>query len=1169
MKNAALKKLFAIVLVITMCVSLLPVSAAAEEPAGDAEQTEEVVYQADQEQAEEEMQDDEQIDEEPDEDEQPDEGETPETVCVIFACDPAETEVTVRDAEGAEIAPEEDGSYLLVPGSYTYSASCEGYVYVENVEFIIDGGTETMEIEISLQAVQNSGTGDEAEALKALNDETLTDVYAKTNGIIASGECGAEGVYLKWTLNKNGVLTISGTGAMMDYADNEGFIMPLPWESYAAQIKTIVIDNGVTTIGLRAFEGCSSLSTVIIPDSVTSIGADAFMDCTSLTHVTIPAGVTRIGDAVWNVFVGCSALTAIDVDPQNQSFTSKDGILYDETMEWLLVCPEGKTGVLTIPDGVKAVVVMAAIGCDKLTGIKIPDSLTDISFHAFQNCTGLTKLTIPESVTRIGFCAFSGCDKLKEIEFCHPAGAALTFENLHGTSPNAFSSNTKLATTIKVPDVNKINTSISKYDWAGDNRTITYESSSIISTGFKFGVDTFPFDNSSLAFGDSHYISYQDYVKLLEQVPLLFKYEFLYDKTYYYLEFPNDHFKGVCFGMSALMGLLFYDYVNLDSYVQMCVEPNQLPFPVNYPELESLFNYTNVLQRCYQPIIWEEPQSALGWRVVDDLLNKKLVIMCFQDHAVLGYAIDPISDDEYYIVYYADPDLLTAEPVTLEINKKSFEIRETSKLRFNYLVDDFEDLAAKLPDRSRPSSATIKTQAMLWTSVTSFTISGGGQSSTVNGSEISGNFPIYILPTINGDGNNSYLYGISESREYDVDIGSGGNNHIGVYFPDADSVTITESDASHYHFKPNGEASLSGATAPSVVRTNAAFDDIEQLVSISGSFSDLTLQPSASKLKIQSSKKVDGWDILISSDNGEQKVGTDKSEANVILVKDNASGEEPYYTIQLEDGTIISEEQTKYILSIPASEGLNEQSYVYIDGIEHKVEADNTVIITTPNANTMVTYSYNDPNAADPHSKYPTGMKVWKLKLENNSYTAKRIPEFDDLLRYSGCSIRITGNKGIRMITSVDGALKASLINDSVAGYTLEEYGTLLCFSSEMVNGSLCLEDSYARHNYAYSRAAGTDPVFKYVGSTIQYTNVLVGFDLKQCADDIAMRPYIVLSDESGNRFTIYGGIVQRSIGYIAYQNRSAFASDDPAYDYIWDIIHHVYGDKYDADYKK
>lgn len=212
---------------------------------------------------------------------------------------------------------------------------------------------------------------------------------------------------------------------------------------------------------------------------------------------------------------------------------------------------------------------------------------------------------------------------------------------------------------------------------------------------------------------------------------------------------------------------------------------------------------------------------------------------------------------------------------------------------------------------------------------------------------------------------------------------------------------------------------------------------------------------------------------------------------------------------------------------------------------------------------------YNVSDSADTHSKYPTSMEVYLLCDEDGEAKVKRIPEFDDLLRYSGCSIRITGNKGIRMITSVDGALKSTLINGSVEGYTLEEYGTLLCFSSEMVNGSLCLEDSYARHNYAYSRANGADPVFKYSGSTIQYTNVLVGFSLDQCKEDIAMRPYIVLSDAQGNRHTVYGGIVQRSVGYIAYQNRNAFSPSNPAYDYIWDIIHHVYGDKYDAEYKK
>ena len=67
----------------------------------------------------------------------------------------------------------------------------------------------------------------------------------------------------------------------------------------------------------------------------------------------------------------------------------------------------------------------------------------------------------------------------------------------------------------------------------------------------------------------------------------------------------------------------------------------------------------------------------------------------------------------------------------------------------------------------------------------------------------------------------------------------------------------------------------------------------------------------------------------------------------------------------------------------------------------------------------------------------------------------------------------------------------------------------------------------------------------------------------------IAMRPYIILEDENGDTVTIYGGIVYRSIGYIAYQNRKAFTPGSAAYEYVWNIIHYVYGKQYDADYKK
>ena len=262
----------------------------------------------------------------------------------------------------------------------------------------------------------------------------------------------------------------------------------------------------------------------------------------------------------------------------------------------------------------------------------------------------------------------------------------------------------------------------------------------------------------------------------------------------------------------------------------------------------------------------------------------------------------------------------------------------------------------------------------------------------------------------------------------------------------------------------------------------------------------------------------------------------------------------------------------------PGSVDLNDIAKDF-DGSSIGMDADGKTIapdgegnyptLTVPEGNTVLlsVSTYNLPEGADPHARYPVGMAVYKLTNTDGTTTVERISELDNLLRYAGSSIRITGNKGIRMITGISSSLKNALTGGGAAGYTLEEYGTVLCWSSE-INGGLSLTDGYARHNYAYSRANGADPVFRYAGDTIQYTNVLVGFSSEQCVDDIAMRPYITLRDADGNTYTLYGGIVNRSIGYIAYQNRGAFAPGTNAYNYIWDIIHFVYGDAYDEDYK-
>ncbi len=203
--------------------------------------------------------------------------------------------------------------------------------------------------------------------------ETPFDITVSAAEITQSGSCGENVTY---TLDKEGTLTISGTGEMEDYyyADS-----PF-WDNY--DIKKVIIEDGVTRIGDYAFSSCSALESITIPDSMTSIGRGAFDNCSSLTSITIPESVTNIEESVLNF---CTSLAEIKVDDNNTAYSSKDGVLFDKNKETIIRFPEGNT----------------------CTDYTIPDSVTSIGEYAFY-CTSLTDITIPDSVTSIGRGAFNG-----------------------------------------------------------------------------------------------------------------------------------------------------------------------------------------------------------------------------------------------------------------------------------------------------------------------------------------------------------------------------------------------------------------------------------------------------------------------------------------------------------------------------------------------------------------------------------------------------------------------------------------------------------------------------------------------------------------------------------------------------------------------------------------
>ena len=233
--------------------------------------------------------------------------------------------------------------------------------------------------------------------LAVLMIASLLPATALAAGIVDSGICGAEGdgSNLTWTLDSDGVLTISGSGDMhgYDYGSSGA-----PWDD--SRVKSAVIAEGVTSIGSYAFDDCKSLTSVTIPDSVTSIDQYAFYKCEFLTSVTIPGSVTSIGVGA---FAYCKSLTSVTIP---NSVTS---INYEAFRS----C-ESLTSV-TIPDSVTSIDMSAFYGCSSLTSVTIPDSVTSIGVYAFGACISLTSVTIPDSVTSIGQSAFYKCESLTSV----------------------------------------------------------------------------------------------------------------------------------------------------------------------------------------------------------------------------------------------------------------------------------------------------------------------------------------------------------------------------------------------------------------------------------------------------------------------------------------------------------------------------------------------------------------------------------------------------------------------------------------------------------------------------------------------------------------------------------------------------------------------------------
>ncbi|MCH5151025.1 MAG: leucine-rich repeat domain-containing protein, partial [Spirochaetales bacterium] len=218
--------------------------------------------------------------------------------------------------------------------------------------------------------------------------------------------------------------TISNGGTSLTIRSNDGFEAFKNDKNYSySKLTSVIIGNGITSIGNYAFSDCSSLTSITIPNGVTSIGSNAFQNCSSLTSITIPDSVTSIDNSA---FSGCSRLTSITI-PSNVIFI-RDFVFYGCSSLTTVTIPNGITSIdnsafsgcsrltnVIIPNGVTSIGDRAFQGCSSLTSITIPNGVTSIGSNAFQNCSSLISITIPNGVTSIGNWAFQSCSSLTSI----------------------------------------------------------------------------------------------------------------------------------------------------------------------------------------------------------------------------------------------------------------------------------------------------------------------------------------------------------------------------------------------------------------------------------------------------------------------------------------------------------------------------------------------------------------------------------------------------------------------------------------------------------------------------------------------------------------------------------------------------------------------------------
>jgi hypothetical protein len=198
-------------------------------------------------------------------------------------------------------------------------------------------------------------------------------------------------------------VTLSGTIVNIGGAAFEG----------CTSLISITLPDGLTTLGGAAFQDCSSLRTVTIPNGITTIGGDTFSGCQSLTSINLPEGLRTIGS---NAFSGCTALASIAI-PNSVTSIGRGafGSYRQDEASQPTYLASGITSITWWPTRIATIGIGMFRDCRNLQTVVIPEGVTRISQWAFRECRALTSVTLPSTIQQIDDDAFLNCSSLTTI----------------------------------------------------------------------------------------------------------------------------------------------------------------------------------------------------------------------------------------------------------------------------------------------------------------------------------------------------------------------------------------------------------------------------------------------------------------------------------------------------------------------------------------------------------------------------------------------------------------------------------------------------------------------------------------------------------------------------------------------------------------------------------